>query len=232
MSRPLLPLLLLAASSLAALAQETIPTVRCRTICFQVVDGLSTLYAAGRREGQVVSCSLSTAAFSEPRIVGAPGGRMVFYGREPSSTDLENNEPVAAVKIPPSLKSALLLFVPNPKQGGKAYHVVVLDDSQATFKPGGALVLNLYQKDVRFIIGEHKKQLSPGKVLYLDIPNQRDDFNMASVAFQFEGPKGWRTATENRLRFTERLRHVIVTYVDTRSKRPRLRTYRDVLPET
>jgi len=47
------------------------------------------------------------------------------------------------------------------------------------------------------------------------------------VAFEFSYKDQWAKASESRLRFTEGLRYLMLTYTDPTSQRPRLSTYQD-----
>jgi len=210
----LLALLLIAG---AATAQDG-GTLNCRLLNFQRGGGIKSLFVLDA-EGKPTECRLPSDSLSDPVRLPAEGRRILFR-KEP------DGEPVAVAEVPRDVSLALLLFLPSPDPKF-AFKPVVLDGSDRAFPKGGSLVLNTYTKDVRFIMGEHKIQLQPGKSVHLERPEQRNNFNMAGVTFQFETDKGWRAAYESMIRFPEGQRHLFVAFVDPKSKRPRIRAYRD-----
>jgi hypothetical protein len=199
-------------------AQDGASAVTCRFLAFdRSSDGTASLFAAGPGE-QPVDCPLGTGSLSQPVKLVAPDGKIAFRKKATDPT------PAAVATVPAGLMTAIILFI--PRSGGDGYGTVVIEDSAKGFPADGCVVLNLYQSDVRFVIGEHKVLLPSGKTAALARPVQRDAFNMSAIAFQFQQGKDWRTAAESMIRFAEGQRHLFVTYVDAKAKRPRLKSIR------
>ncbi len=136
--------------------------------------------------------------------------------------------PAATATIPAGVKSAILLFVAVPKAPGSLpWRVFVIEDSAKNFPDGGAFVANFHSQDIRFVIGETKIMLHPAGSHGVARPTQRDDFNMASVAFQFQQGDTWRDASESMLRFLPGMRYLMFAFVDATSGRPRVVTFQD-----
>jgi len=243
--RPLLALAGLASIPTNAGAEETkLQPVQCRILCFERADDATELVTWGARAGSEATCPLSTSMPSEPVRIGAINGVVRFFRKAAAPAGDDGTapaanpparlpQPVAIATLPANCDRALLFFVPDKQADGRLYNVIVIEEVSATFPGGGAFVCNLYNSNVRFVIGEHKMLLGSRKVLHLPMPKQRDEFNMATVAVQFEDNQGgWRTATETRLRFTQGLRQILVTFLDKTSGRPRLRTFTDTPPVT
>ena len=241
--RPLLALATLASILTNSRSEDPkLQPVQCRILCFERADDATELVTWGARAGSEATCPLSTTMPSDPVRIGAINGVIRFFRKAAAPAAGEGTapaanapaplpQPVAIATLPANCDRALLLFVPEKQADGRLYNVVVIEEVSATFPGGGAFVCNLYNSNVRFVVGEHKMQLGSRKVLHLPMPKQRDDFNMATVAVQFEDNKGsWRTATETRLRFTQGLRQILVTFLDKTSGRPRLRTFTDTPP--
>lgn len=218
-----LRLLALLALSLPTLlpAQEA-ARLNCRFLRFERgSQSPAPLYVMGAEGKEPTECPLPQDQLSKPVALSPVNGTLAFHAAPQGG-----GEPVAVAKVPTGLTQALLMFLPSDEEN-RAYNVVVLDGSEKGYPKDGALVVNLYNQDVRFILGEHKVQLPPGKVAALGRPAQRDNFNMAPVAFQFRTDDQWRMAYESMIRFPEEQRHLFVSYVDPRTKRPRVRSYRD-----
>jgi hypothetical protein len=225
--KPILPAALALALGIcppSAGAQE-IQAVRCRALCFERAGPVTELAAPGPdgKAGPLLPLPLNL--ISEPVTLGASGGLIRFT--DPAAAA---GAAAAAEARVGGLRSVLLVFVPAGDEAAHRYRVLAIDDRPASFPPGGAWVCNLTTVDARFAIGEHRPQLAPGGTSMLDRPAARDDFNMATVAFQLAGGNGWRTLGETRLRFTGGLRQLVVAHVDARTGRPRLRTFQDTAP--
>jgi hypothetical protein len=81
-------------------------------------------------------------------------------------------------------------------------------------------------------MGEHKLILKPAGSHGVAMPNQRDEFNMAAVTFEFQQDKAWRSVSESLLRFVPGLRYLVIAYVDPASGRPRMFVSTDITPAT
>ncbi|WP_193213284.1 hypothetical protein [Luteolibacter marinus] len=215
MIRPYLLLLLLAGN---LHAEGT--TVTCRILCLNRAKDAPEKFVANGADGAIVDCPLPIDTPSNPVVLAADGAKLGFYASagDPS--------PAVTAKIPSGLSDLLLIFVPGEEAGAPPYRALVLDHSPKGFPDDGCLVVNLYQKDIRFVIGEHRGLLPAGKSYPLARPAKRDDFNMAGLAFQFQSGEKWRTAAETMVRFAGGQRHLFVTFVDSKTKRPRLRSFR------
>lgn len=168
-----------------------------------------------------VPVSVPTSSISKPVACFTSTSTLSFI----SASD---RTPLASATIPASVKNVILLFVQAPKtEGALPWRTFVIEDSDKNFPDGGAFVANFHNQDIRFIIGEHKVQLPPGKSNGVALPAQRDDFNMAAVAFQFQQASGWKGAAETLLRFLPGSRYLMITFVDPESGRPQVVTMRD-----
>ena len=226
----------LVATVLPATAQSKLMPVDCRILCFQRADEATELVTWGAQANSEAVIPLSTAMPSQAVRVGAVNNTVRFF-RKATAEEVAPGKtppapkPVAVVTLPENASKALLFFVPEKHEDGTLYTVMALDEVSERFPGGGAFVCNLHKADVRFLIGENTKQLGPKQTLYLGMPKDRDNFNMARVAFQFMDAQGqWRTATETRLRFTPGLRQILVTFLDPASGRPRMRAITDTPP--
>ena len=89
-------------------------------------------------------------------------------------------------------------------------------------------MVNLHNDDIRFILGETQKSLKPQQSEGFEMPEKRDDFNMAPVVFQFKNKSDkWVNGKETSYRFLPGLRYLLIAYIDTRNNRPRVATFKD-----
>ena len=139
-----------------------------------------------------------------------------------------DHKPIATTKIAAGIKAAILVFVPSPPTAGApSWRIFVIDDSAKNFPDGGAFVANFHSQDIRFIIGETKLILKPGSIQGVPMPTNRDTFNMAPVAFQFQQDATWVGASETMLRFLPKTNYLMFTFMDKSTGRPRVMTFQD-----
>jgi hypothetical protein len=219
-------LFLLLALLVPALADgQEVRSIRCRFLLFGGTEESASVLASSK--GAEINCPLSNSSLSEPITCTAVDNKIAFR----SSVD---RKPAATAEIPAAAKAVFLIFVKaSPAdQAALPWRVLVIEDSPKNFPDGGAFVANFYNKDIRFIIGEHKGMLNPAGNHGYAMPAQRDAFNMAPVTFEFLQEDKWRTANESTLRFLPGMRYLIFAYVDPASGRPRISTFQDFAQPT
>ncbi|MDP3851132.1 MAG: hypothetical protein Q8Q59_11555 [Luteolibacter sp.] len=199
--------------------------VRCRFISFGGSDDSATVLTLSAK-GTELTCPLSNSSISAPIACSATNNIIAFLTPD-------KRKPAATATIPPQASAVILMFVrsgANPEVSANAlqWKILVIEDSPKNFPDGGAFVANFHNKDIRFVIGESKVMLTPGRTHGVPMPKERDDFNMAPVVFQFQqDATTWRTVKNSVLRFIPAMRYLIVAYVDPASGRPQIATYKD-----
>lgn len=218
----LLPILLVFPTLLSA--QDARP-VQCRFLSFGGSEDPPAAIATSEK-GTEITCPLSASRISQKITCFAVGNQIPFR----SSAD---KKPLATATIPPGISAALLVFIRVPGGPGAtapACKILVIEDTAKNFPDGGAFIANFYNKDIRFVVGEHKGLLRAGGSHGYAKPEEVDSFNMAPVVFEFQQDDKWQTANESALRFLHGMRYLIFAYVDPVSGRPRINTYQDIAP--
>ncbi|MCF7733628.1 MAG: hypothetical protein K9N23_18205 [Akkermansiaceae bacterium] len=202
-------------------AQDGSRPVSCRLLCMEGAPPPAAMLCQGVK-GVEVACEAPANTPSPAIVCYAVRNQLKFSSRA-------DHQPVATATIPATAKSVILLFIPSTQAPpALPWRVYVIDDTPKNFPDGGAFVANFYSQNIRFIIGEHKIILKPASSHGLAMPKQRDDFNMAAVAFEFQQEKRWRSVSESLLRFLPDMRYLVIAYVDPASGRPRLFVSTDV----
>ncbi len=196
-------------------------SVSCRLLSFGAKENSTPMLALSDK-GDEIPCVLSSGTLSEPIVFFADNGRIRFFSPG-------EREPTATATIPSSVSNALLIFVKTATSAENTlpWRILVVEDSAKNFPDGGAFIANFYNKNIRFVVGEHKGMLNPAGNHGYPLPTKRDEFNMAPVIFEFLQDDKWRTASESSLRFLPGMRYLIIAYVDPASGRPRIRTFQD-----
>ncbi len=204
----------------AFITAEEVRKVTCRFVTLDATVPTPPLVSISG-DGTEVPITVATGSISKETDIFSKTNIFSFL-------TVADRTPAANVTIPPGVKAAILLFVSMPKAANSMpWRVFVIEDSDKNFPDGGAFVANFHNQDIRFIIGENKLMLKPGGFHGVARPAQRDDFNMAQVAFQFQQGETWRDASESMMRFLPGTRYLMVTYVDPASGRPRITTFQD-----
>ncbi|MGB6222810.1 hypothetical protein [Haloferula sp.] len=193
--------------------------VQCRFLSFGS-NGKQSALNASAPGGDKIPCPLSASRISDPIVCIALDNKINFTS--PDDATLQ-----AVATIPSGVRSAILIFLPASKSAPLPWKVITINDSAKGFPPGGALVANFHKGDIRYIIGEHKGALHQADTKTYAMPTKRDSFNMAPVIFEFQQDDDWRKANESALRFLPGVRYLFFAYTDPRSKRPRIKTYKD-----
>ncbi|GAA5121392.1 hypothetical protein JIN84_00620 [Luteolibacter yonseiensis] len=195
--------------------------VTCRVVALDPATPPPALLASSG-DGAEIKVAVPTGTLSE---------EMSLYSKTDVFTFLNatDRKPAATATLPAGIKAAILLFVAGPKtQAAQSWRVFVIEDSAKNFPDGGAFVANFHNKNIRFVIGEHKIMLKPAGSTGVARPTDRDEFNMAAVTFQFQQDETWRDASESTLRFLPGTRYLMIAFVDPASGRPRIVTFQDI----
>jgi hypothetical protein len=203
-----------------AMAQEG-RKVTCRMVALDSTNPPPPMLTASG-DGAEVKVTVPTGSISEEMSLFSKTDSFNFF-------NASDKKPAATVNLPAGMKAAILLFVAGPKNpAAQTWRIFVIEDSAKNFPDGGAFVANFHNKNIRFVIGEHKIMLKPAGSIGVPRPNDHDDFNMAAVTFQFQQDDTWRDASESTLRFLPGTRYLMVAFVDPASGRPRILTFPDI----
>lgn len=195
--------------------------VTCRLVALDPNAPPPAMLAASA-DGAEINVTVPTGVLSDEMSLFSKSDSFSFF-------NASDRKPAAAVTLPAGMKAAILLFVAGPKTpNSPPWRIFAIEDSAKNFPDGGAYVANFHNKNIRFVIGEHKIMLKPGGATGVPRPATRDDFNMAGVTFQFQQDETWQDASESNLRFLPGTRYLMIAFVDPASGRPRIVTFSDI----
>ena len=198
-------------------AQQT-RNLSCRFLGFQTVEDENSLICVADKVEQ--ACPFQDAEIS-------PSVKIVAVDNVISFIDSKNRKPACSITVPADLQQAIVVLMPAAKNAALPWRGFAIEDSLKKFPNGGSLIVNMHLTNVRFVIGEYKYELKPGAQNTLAMPKERDDFNMATVAFQFKQEEQWITVKETKMRFTEGLRYLMLCYWDPETNRPIISMFQD-----
>lgn len=201
------------------LCAQEVPSVMVRTLCFERdATGIDQL-AVVSPEQPVVTLKFPETFFSPNTKVPLKNSKVFFYNKANLT-----GPPVAVANVPEGMKSVFVIFFPViGDKDNMAYRTSVMDASLEGIPEDGALIMNLYPKNVRMIVGEHRVQLKPGGSQGVARPKDRNDYNMSAVILLSQTSDEWKVASETLVRFPEGLRQLFISYQDGKTNRLSLR---------
>ncbi|MGB0775078.1 MAG: hypothetical protein ACPGUY_04485 [Akkermansiaceae bacterium] len=217
---------------LPAIAQQDTRMIKARTLCYQrVANGAANakdIFIESREDKKKIILPIEN--FSGQFACKLLNNEAIFFHED--GVDVKGKPKrkiVARSKVPASVKKAVFYFTPAKGKNKLLYNVRVMDDGLRKFPMGNTRLLNLHTEEVGFKLGGDAKIIKAKSLSQMGIPRGRDNFNMATVVCRMKNKKGqWQTISENRLRFTKAKRILIVSFVNSTTKQPELRIYRDL----
>jgi hypothetical protein len=212
--------------------------VECRFLKLGSGGGLNAVIVSPEK-GQDITCPLSSSGVST-RITCPARENVIHF-----LSDGDKDELVVAT-IPPTMKSALLVFFRTKATPAKVeeveevkeseqdvgtttavaeetvWQVLVIDDAARNDPTDGGLVGNCYPAAMRSRIGAGPETLATMETRRFATPTEKDDFNMAPVILELNDGESWKKASESSLRFLPGSRYLLFLYPDESSGRPRV----------
>ncbi|WP_411847257.1 hypothetical protein AAFN60_07645 [Roseibacillus persicicus] len=206
--------------ALSSLVQAETRALECRFLALEEAPP-ALVNTAG--EKNQVAVKVMRNRISDPMECYAVDGKLSFF-------DEKSGELLTSTAVPAKIKKAIFIFVKGNQGGKTAWKLFPIDNTEDSFPAGGTHVVNLHADEIRFILGQTKEVLKPNQSKGFEMPTNRDDFNMAPVAFQFKNSRDeWVNGKETSYRFLPTSRYLLVAYIDPRSSRPRVKTFKDTI---
>lgn len=224
----LIPVAVLAIAS--AQAQESVRTIRLRTLCFQHAEKLKEVQLVAGREGaeKLLPVRLYTSAFSDELEAPVAGDEIRFAVPSEDAADPPYRL-VAKGKLVEG-RQLLALFLPSGDRD-MPYRVTVIDESEKNFPMGSTLIYNLTPVEGRFTIGERRREIAPGRLGRLARPTQVNDLNQATVrVFLKQQDDTWKAVSSTVWQATDQTRGLAFAYIHPRTKRPTVHCLQETPP--
>ncbi|WP_035606130.1 hypothetical protein [Haloferula sp. BvORR071] len=213
--KTLASILALGLSAVAAHADQA-RTVEASFYCFKNVPGAETIQILGGSAPASVRLSAANISNSVPLTVN---GELAIIGRTGST------EPAAKVKIPASLRKALVVLLPAPAGSSEAYQAFAIDYSRENFRKGTYRLVNISRHAVRGAIGRSYAEVKSGGTG--DIELQGDEGATQGAKFEFNDKGAWNRLTETRCAVRRDRRWLVVVHEDPVTQRMNLRSIPD-----
>lgn len=210
-----------------ALAQDTAqPPVSIRAVLHDPINPIAELFYPNEA-GLPTPLEFRPKDLTSPLVMLPVEGTLVL--RDSATVDPENPMAgvAAAVKLPASLRRAILVVLPAPPDSKVPYRLLVIDDSEKAFPKGESRVLSLLGVKTAVEAGEHKIPLEPGKISRIPPVRKVNDFHMAQTNFYYQHGESWIPFTERQLQFTDACRRLFIVHATPGALQPSISTIVD-----
>ena len=188
--------------------------MNCRFLGFEPAkDGTTSLVATGK-DGKSETIPLDLEVVSKPVALKPESGVITFRKSESDASI------AATAKLPAAAKDVIILLIPTGKEG-LVHETIVLDASPKAFPQGGGIILNHCPDKANVTIGELEIEVEPNEFARFARPKEIDEFNMAGISLEMDVAGTKRKVSESNLRFVKEQRHLLVSYINPVTKRPR-----------
>jgi hypothetical protein len=234
-SQSILPLLiLLPCLSLTVQAQDapTTRTLKARSISFQVDEAVPPLYAhsatAGDEEAEGIPVTVKSYLNHEADRLLLKDGRVIFTTSSDRESIADSEAVMAKTKIPDSMRSAVLMFLPGDgEKGSPKFRVLPIDDSTRSFPRGSFKVINLSPLPLRITLEKKMWDFKPGQTRVIEDPPVNARNASAMRAYKFAAEQ-WQPIGATSWPHPGRKRVIHIAFYNSSSKKIELRGIRDI----
>jgi hypothetical protein len=155
------------------------------------------------------------------------GNTVAFTLKQDRDSMKRPGEFLAKVELAPSLRSAILVFLPGQPGGETTHRIFVIDDSAKSFPAGSFHVTNLSPVPVKLTLEKQPYEFKPGATLIIDKPPMAENQHARMQAFAFISNE-WRSIGTGLWPNPGVARGVQLLYQEPVSGQVQLRAYDDV----
>jgi hypothetical protein len=211
--------LLLSTGLLAAQGENS---VQFRTLCLHKLSKMPNLHYLPTPGTAPVGVELPEANLSSATYE-ADRHTIHFYASPPDPAATKLPPPAATVRIPGSIRSAALLFLPSSETD--QYVIMAIDADKLSFRGGDQRFVNLTRLPIAIDLGGNRVALKPGASQALRFPGT-DRRRLALQLFNQQGDT-WHRFSSTRITADPRIRRLVLCYYDPAEKRVRSRAIWD-----
>jgi hypothetical protein len=215
--------------SLHAQEKDTAVPVQIRAVLHDPVNPVANLFYTDK-SGAVVQLEFRPQDLSRPVFMLPTNGSLVLYDK--ATIDPKNLAAslAASLKLPPDLKRAIVIVMPNPAGEKSAYRMLLIDDSEKALPKGESRVVPLMSVETAVQAGEHKVPVHPGKITRIPPVKKVDEFNMAQTNFYYQKGDTWVAFAERQLQFLDTSKRIFIIHSTPGALQPTVTTIVDNSP--
>ena len=182
------------------------------------------------KTGAVVKLNFRPQDLTPPLFTLPVDGVLVLYDKANVDPKDPKASLAASVKLPPDIKQAIIVVVPEPAGSSPAYRMVLFDDSAKGFPKGESRVLSLIAMETTLDAGEHKLTIPPGGITRVPPVRKVDEFNMAQTNFHYQQSGSSVDFSQRQLQFLDAYRRIFIIHPTPVTLQPTVTTIADTAP--
>jgi len=223
-----LTVLWLPATVQAKLGNAAVP-LQIRAVLFDPAHSAGELFYPDKN-GDVVKLDFRPQDLTPALLTLPVNGSLVLYDKANVDPKTPKASLAASVKLPPDIKRAIIVVVPEPAGSTPAYRMVLIDDSAKGFPKGESRVLSLVTMETTLEAGEHKLTIPPGGITRVPAITRVDEFNMSQTNFYYQQSGSWVPFTDRQLQFLAAYRRIFIIHATPGTLQPSVTTIVDTSP--
>ena len=213
--------------SLASQAkEEKVVPVQIRVVLHDPVRPVADLFYTDKA-GAVVQVNFRPQDLTETLFILPINGSLVLYDKAVIDPEKPEESLAASVKLPPDLKRAVCVILPNPAGKKPTYRILLIDDSEKAFPGGESRALSLINVETAIQAGEHKLPVNPGKIARVPPVSKVNDFHMAQTNFYYQQDGSWVAFAERQLQYLDACRRLFIIHATPGALQPTVTTIVD-----
>lgn len=213
--------------TILAQKKETAVPIQIRAVLHDPVKPTAELFYTDK-SGAILPLNFRPQDLSRPISVLLTNGSLVLYDKANVDPEKPEASLAASIKLPASIKKAIILVMPSPAGEKPAYRMLVIDDSTKAFPPGESRIVPLVGVETAVQAGEHRLPISPGKITAVPPVKKVNEYNMAQTNFYYKQDEAWVPFTERQLQFLDVCRRIFIIHVTPGAAQPVVSTIVDV----
>jgi hypothetical protein len=214
--------------ALPAISQDKPTPVRIRAVLHDPARPQADLYYADQN-GTLLKIEFRQEDLTRPILMMPFNGSLVLYDKAVINPEKPQENMAASVKLPPDLKQAICVVLPNAAGARPAYRMLLLDDSERAFPGGESRVLSLINVETALQAGEHRLPVKPGQFTRVPSVSKVNDFNMAQTNFYYQKNGAWVAFTERQLQYLDACRRLFIVHATMGALNPTVTTIVDTM---
>jgi hypothetical protein len=223
----------LAAFAMSALCLAQAPDAAASIVIRAVLHdptGPAVEFFVMGKSGKAEKLNLQQSSLSEPLATIPLNGAVVFYKSAAIDPKKPQEHVVATLKVPDSVKRAIIILLPSGPQANGTYRALLIDDTGNSFPYGESRVLSMIRVEAAIQAGEHKLLVTPGQITKVPLVKKINDFNMAQTNFYYKEGAAWVTFTERQVQYLPEYRRIYIIHATPGATQPYISTIVDIAP--
>ncbi len=202
------------------------PTVQIRAVLHDPTNPTAELFYRDKKGG-AVKLNFQPQDLTPPLLTQSVDGSLVLYDKADIDPKNLTASVVASAKLPPNMKSAMVVVTPAPVGSKPPYRLDLIDDSAAAFPKGESRIISLVPMETTLEVGEHKLTIRPGESTRVPAVTKVNEYNMAQTSFSYKEGDTQVIFNDRQLQYLDGFRRIFIVHTTPSGSQPGITTIVD-----